>query len=316
LKVQLTWDANTALTYEVSRAEAVWPKGVSSYITNVVSVGSFSTPVVVKAEDYVQGKAVYVDTGLTVRKSYLYKVVPIKNGVRGNPSYGALNKGAYSTNSYLSVQQAQNYHGLGFEISDTGTYWEDSPVIKIYRRRLTNPQTPYAYLTGKDITAAAFKAAVAEQGYCLFVDDYTTLVENIQYQYKFVVTLQATEFEDKATGEVQATAAWLKLYGPVSAESSWWEYDSSGNATYIQDKDKLRLNFISYNNLYYKRAPISVRYRRSGTTDWTTTTGATIDDEGYYILTGLSSGTMYYIEVKPAHEEDSSYVSASATTNY
>ena len=84
MQVQLTWNADPTLTYEVSRAEAVWPKGATSYeLDTAVSLGAFSTPVVVPAASYVQGKAVYIDTGLTVRKSYLYKVVPIQKGVKG-----------------------------------------------------------------------------------------------------------------------------------------------------------------------------------------------------------------------------------------
>ena len=111
--------------------------------------------------------SVYIDTGLTVRKSYIYKVVPIQNGVKGNPSYKGLNEGAYSTLSYPSAVSDTSYYGVGIFIWENPPngkrYWADNPVIKVYRRQSSNPQTPYVYLTGKDITAADFTKALEEK---------------------------------------------------------------------------------------------------------------------------------------------------------
>ncbi|MDR0629199.1 MAG: hypothetical protein LBG24_06130 [Treponema sp.] len=308
--MQLTWDADTDLTYEVSRAEAVWPQGTIDYtLMNAVSLGAFSTPVVVPAASYVQGKAVYIDTGLTVRKSYLYKVVPIQKGVKGNPAYKGLNEGAYSTLSYLSTEQSTTYYGVGITISDPSSnpksYWADNPVIKVYRRQSGNPQTPYVYLTGKDITASAFTTATKDGGSYVFVDDPATLTLGNRYQYKFVVTLGTTEFENKpASGnESNETTATAQSVPSIS----WVNVTSPLNTTI---KGTLVLSF-PYLYTGYKRAPITVEYR-VGTDSWTTKTG-NLNDEGTYSLTGLTSSTAYNIRVQQTSDPDDGYASASGS---
>jgi hypothetical protein len=313
LKVQLTWDVtDTALTYEVSRAEAVWPKGLYNYtIDNVVSLGTFSSPAkTVKAADYRENKVILTDDltpALTVRRSYLYKVVPIKNGVKGNPSYEALNKGAYSTQSYLGVSENtwSNYHGVMIIIQDNGTYWNDSPsskpVIKVYRRQ-TNPGTTYEYLTGKDITATAFEEAREQSGFYLFVD---VPPDGNNYQYKFVVTLgTTTEFENKGFSEIEVQPHFISI--------SEWSSVQANLPENLSITKTLVLNFSDLSNS--KRAPITVQYKKTTdpVTGWKSASGIT-DDNASYSLGNLESNVSYDIQVKRTDVPDS-YVNVSGYT--
>jgi hypothetical protein len=302
------------VTYEVSRAETGWPKGLrDSYsIENAVSIGAFSTPVTVNTADYGQAKIVYFDEGtdLTVRKSYLYKVVPIRNGVRGNPTYKAVNQGIYSTQSYLSGSRDSSYYKVGITLSDTGTYWGDNPVIKVYRRELRGS---YVYLTGKDITATAFTTVVADNGSYLFVDD--TATPGTTYEYKFVVTLGTTEFENREYN--YSDEKWYPKNAEITVQArSAPSITSVGVITPSESTNKTTLVLsFSYDQWYgYKRAPVTVQYKTTSVTTWTTRTG-NIDDQGEYSLTGLTAGTYYDIRVQRTSDPDDGYITSSGYTN-
>ena len=205
-----------------------------------------------------------------------------------------------------------SYYGVGIFIWENPPngkrYWADNPVIKVYRRQSSNPQTPYVYLTGKDITASAFTTATKDGGSYVFVDDPATLTLGNRYQYKFVVTLGTTEFENKpasgnGSNETTATAQSVPSI-------SWVNVNLPANNTI---KGTLVLSF-PYLYTGYKRAPITVEYKTTATSTWTSKSG-TITDEGSYSLTGLTSSTAYNIRVQSTSDPDDGYATASGSYN-
>jgi hypothetical protein len=139
------------------------------------------------------------------------------------------------------------------------------------------------------------------------VDDPATLTWSTTYQYKFIVTLGTTEFENQPgySNETTVTAQ--------SAPSiSSLNVNLPANNTI---KGTLVLNF-PYLYTGYKRASITVEYKTTATSTWTSKPGTitgTITDEGSYSLTGLTSSTAYNIRVQRTSDPDDGYVIASSS---
>jgi hypothetical protein len=200
LRVRLTLgQLDPEVTYKLSRAEAAWAEGETGFIIEkAVSVGAFNTPIEIRLPAYHTGDTyTFYDAdvfpaadALKERTSYIYKLVKEKSATEtSGPVYAFLKDGAYSKASYLRIKRNTNYDGVAFNIQDYGTYWGDTPALKIYRAPKNGE---YAELTLNPAPAFA-----SYNDTYLFVDDRTQLVNGEEYHYKFQVTLNGEVLEER-----------------------------------------------------------------------------------------------------------------------
>jgi hypothetical protein len=201
LKVELQLsDLDSNVTYKLSRAEAVWAEGETSFtLAKAVSVGAFNEPVTITLPKYHTKDTytffdadVFPGSALQARKSYIYKLVKEKSATeKSEPVYAYLYDGAYSKASYLNVQRVNIYDGVAFDITDVGTYWGDSPSPAIRISRAPE-HGEYAVLT--TVPATEF----AEYGDTYFFEDTRAQLEDGgRYHYKFEVMLGTTVLEER-----------------------------------------------------------------------------------------------------------------------
>jgi hypothetical protein len=312
LQIQLTWDAEPSTTYTLAKASAGILNGLDEdNDTDLISAATF-TDIALTTADYLQGKGVKIDsTGLTARTSYIYRLIATKNGVASLPRYTIVNEGPFSNKSYLSVSpySGGKLYNLEIHLQDNGTYWGDSPVIKVYRKVADQPETAYVYLN-RDITAANITSPADEEldpgeqyyygvGHYVFAD--TAVTVGTSYTYKFVVTKGTTEFDNYQYGGYLIPASTNATMDPANV--SYITTDTNHSATAV--------NFVLYfNGTRLNGAPVTVVYRSraAGAADWgewTTRTGTISHDsaaDNYRYVVPGAYNTDYQIATIAASE--------------
>jgi hypothetical protein len=281
-QIQLAWTAAPSTTYALSRAAVTFLNDDedSASLQHIVSAAAFS-PVTLTAADYLQGKGVKIDTAVTARQTYVYKLVATKNGVDSLPAYAVVNEGPFSYKSYLSASQYSGtpaYYGIALALEDDGTYWDDNPVIRIYRKKAYEPQTAYVYLTGKDITA--------DKKDEVFVDDISQLTADTYYEYKFVVVKDGKEFDNYDSYYDGYNYVYYSHPATVTAQVQIPSVNSINFASTSTSATASAITLRFYGSSL-EGAPIRVRYQRDDATTWTTVSGTITynyhEDLGYGI---------------------------------
>jgi hypothetical protein len=297
---------------------------------DIESVGPYApvktTTGVIAPADYLEGKAVVIDTGVTTRSRWLYRLVVKKGNLESNPEYAILQAKAFSAAASVTLAGDNTANALAPNSSDpnayqpantqrvalgnlSNTYWGDSPAITLYRREASQPETAYVKVpaTGSAFTAAEAQAAIGTPaGAVIFTDtevDYTK-----QYVYKVVVTNTdgTIRFKNSDNSEGVSssldpakTTVTLAAYsgGQTLPGKAIWltATGSSGNAAYLQNmKVKVRTKDTTAATPQYTawRELTVVRDKESGS-------GTVADPNvyGYIVkITGLTTGNGYDIQ--------------------
>jgi hypothetical protein len=287
-QIQLTWTAN-ADSYELARAVVTFLNGDEEDNSNIVSALAFDPITTLTAADYLQGKGVKVDTTVTARTSYAYRLVAIKNGVRSLPAYRTVNQGPFSYKSYLEADYysgSPSYHGTAVTLTDHGTYWGDDPVIQVYRKKADQPENAYARVAGKDISAANITDGFGSYTFT----DAPPLDGTGYYDYKFVVVKGTREFDNYIDDTSYP-------YNSVSTPAAAYASVGIAEVNYINIATNVDDNIVlSFYGSNLAKAPIRVMLRQ-GTSGNFSQRNVEITYEGgdYRYVISTTGGNTYQI---------------------
>ena len=313
-KVQLTWQAALqGASYELSYAEVISATpgsspSVSNYVPQEAFKAVIGTALAVPDTYYPQGRAVVLHEPASA-KSYAYKLVVTKGGVKSSESVQVVAQAPYTqfvsfsvANSSSSMNSSTepvmlNADEIRLRVTNTwgagGTNQDASAYsFQVYYRLADNPQSTYqAFGSAVNYAAADFYKDVTVTG----------LTIGRQYQFKVVVA----DRENSNNGETSGSAAGYNASLPNGTAS----YYTTAQTSDPQFPDRsLQLPSTTSNGLAGLR--VKVEYpTASGTSTADLTVkalnygGPSYYQHAYYIqlpndvITGWTSGTSYPVTV-------------------
>jgi fibronectin type 3 domain-containing protein len=222
-QASITWNVPVDLygaKFTLTRARIVTPDASVSPVTlaTIQEVTSYS-PVntadgVVPPASYQEGRAVVLDTAVTTRSRWLYRLVVEKDGLVSEPVYDILEGTAFASTTNASLSLANTPYELypddpgnntAYQAANTirlalnmgSTYLADNPLIKVYRREAAAPETAF------EEVSPGFTAAQALVTPTLYWID-TGVDYSKTYIYKVVVYSAdgSVRFTNSGTGDL------------------------------------------------------------------------------------------------------------------